>query len=478
MAKEKAEKSLDELLEEALVKEDEQSYALPGNWVWVKLGTASKINMGQSPKSSFVDDNPKNTPLIGGPKDMGEIYPNITRYTNKPTKLSDVGDLIITIRATLGKTNFSDKKYCLGRGVASLTPHKTEINYLKDYLSTIEDYLFEISTGTTFSQISKQDLVDLPFPLPPLLEQKRIVKKLSSMLGKLKEAGELIQEARETFEERRAAILNKAFTGELTKRWREENPDVESAAMHLHKSFESVKNQYQKECLDCKSKGLRTLKQPEILRYFSQNKIRGLSEMGLSGWCETDFVNFCILQRGFDLPTAKRIKGKHPIVSSSGIIDCHSESKVKGPGFTVGRSGSVGKIFYVEEDYWPLNTTLFSKELNGNDPKYAFYYLSSFDFLKYSSSTAVPTLNRNNFSGALIKVPPVEEQKEIVRILDKLVGHEDEAKALTDMEEQIDLLEKSILSKAFRGQLGTNNPDDEPAIELLKRSLKEKSKAA
>jgi type I restriction enzyme S subunit len=180
------------------------------------------------------------------------------------------------------------------------------------------------------------------------------------------------------------------------------------------------------------------------------------------------------LQRGFDLPINKRTRGRYPVVSSSGIIDHHIESKVKGPGFTVGRSGSVGKIYFVEEYYWPLNTTLFSKELNGNDPKFAFYYLSTFDFLKFSSSTAVPTLNRNNFSDVSIKVPPLSEQKEIVRIVEKLLDHEDEAKALIDMEEQIDLLEKSILSKAFRGELGTNDPNDEPAVELLKRSLKEK----
>ena len=153
MAKKKPEKSLDELLEEALVKEDEQPYEVPENWEWVKLGTVSKINMGQSPKSTFVDNNPNNIPLIGGPKDMGEIFPNISRYTSRPTKLSDVGDLIITIRATLGKTNFSDRKYCIGRGVASLTPHRAEINYLKNYFTTIEGYLYEISTGTTFSQI-------------------------------------------------------------------------------------------------------------------------------------------------------------------------------------------------------------------------------------------------------------------------------------------------------------------------------------
>ncbi|MBU4414609.1 MAG: restriction endonuclease subunit S, partial [Proteobacteria bacterium] len=91
-----------------------------------------------------------------------------------------------------------------------------------------------------------------------------------------------------------------------------------------------------------------------------------------------------------------------------------------------------------------------------------------------SKGINLPRVSPKVMMRLLIPVPPPDEQKEIVRILDKLLDHEDEAKALIDMAEEIDLLEKSILSKAFRGELGTNDPNDEPAIELLKRSLKEK----
>jgi type I restriction enzyme S subunit len=85
-------------------------------------------------------------------------------------------------------------------------------------------------------------------------------------------------------------------------------------------------------------------------------------------------------------------------------------------------------------------------------------------------------LSLKDVSNIPLPLPPFEEQREIVRILDKLLNHEDEARALIDMEEQIELIEKSILSKAFRGELGTNDPNDEPAIELLKKSLEGKAK--
>lgn len=488
MAKKKIEKSFEQMLKEALIKEDEQPYAVPGNWDFVRLGKIVQINpprykpeMDDAELCSFVPmkavsdkfgiiDNIETKPF-------GKIKNGYTSFKENDVLFAKITPCMENGKAAIARNLING----FGYGTTEffvLRCSNMVSNMFLYYLvrsQSFRDSAKPNMTGTVGQRrVPKAYLDNYKFPIPPLLEQKRIVQKLSSMLGKLKEARELIVEAKETFEERRAAILNKAFTGELTKKWREENPDVESAAINLHKSFESVKNQYERVCLDCKSKGIGKPKRPEIIKYFNQNKIKDLGDKGLNGWCETDFVNFCILQRGFDLPTTKRIIGKYPVVSSSGIIDYHIESKVKGPGFTVGRSGSVGKTFYVEEDYWPLNTTLFSKELIGNDPRYAFYYLSAFDFLKYSSSTAVPTLNRNNFSDALIKVPPVIEQKEIVRILDKLLEHEDEAKALIDMQEQIDLLEKSMLSKAFRGELGTNNPNDEPAIELLKRSLKNK----
>ena len=478
------------MLREALVKADEQPYAVPGNWAWVKLGTASKINMGQSPKGSFVDDNPNNMPLIGGPKDMGEIYPSITRYTNKPTKISDVGDLIITIRATLGKTNFSDKKYCLGRGVASLTPHKIEVDYLKNYFSTIKDYLFEISTGTTFSQISKQDLVGLPLPLPPSPEQKRIVKKLSSMLGKLKEARELIREAKETFEERRAAILNKAFTGELTKKWRDENPGVESADK-LVEMFIDIKKSQEK---NGKKGDISTYKEiiikedeqpfgiPASWVFVRLGKVLQINPPTYKPEIDNDITCSFV--------PMKAVSDKLGIIEN---IETKPFGKVKN-GYTSFKDNDV--LFAKITPCMENGKAAIAKNLiNG------FGYGST-EFFVFRCSTIVDNnflyfLVRSKFFRDLAKpnmtgtvghrrvpkvylhnykfpLPPITEQKEIVRILDKLLEHENEAKALIDLEEQFDLLNKSILSKAFRGELGTNDPNDEPAIEILKRSLIEK----
>ena len=96
------------------VPEEEQPYPIPDNWCWVKLEGISEIIMGQSPVGSDTTDDSSYMPLIGGAADMGIMYPLATRYTKVPTKISKNGDLILCIRATLGKPIFSDGEYCLG----------------------------------------------------------------------------------------------------------------------------------------------------------------------------------------------------------------------------------------------------------------------------------------------------------------------------------------------------------------------------
>ncbi len=93
------------------------------------------------------------------------------------------------------------------------------------------------------------------------------------------------------------------------------------------------------------------------------------------GWDEKRFIDVCTLQRGFDLPKRLRKSGEFPLASSSGIIDSHCEYKVKGPGVVTGRSGSIGNVFHISEDYWPLNTVLYVKDFHGNNTKFIYHFL-------------------------------------------------------------------------------------------------------
>lgn len=111
----------------------------------------------------------------------------------------------------------------------------------------------------------------------------------------------------------------------------------------------------------------------------------------------TDFINVVKLQRGYDLPVQDRVQdGDIPVFGSNGALDNHNEAKVIGGGVITGRSGSIGKVYYTEEDYWPLNTSLFSVDLHGNNIVYLAYLLELFNLSRFADGTGVPTLNRNN----------------------------------------------------------------------------------
>jgi type I restriction enzyme S subunit len=122
-------------------------------------------------------------------------------------------------------------------------------------------------------------------------------------------------------------------------------------------------------------------------------------------WSEIDLGDFIELKRGYDLPKSKRLDGDVEIISSSGSSGYHNESKVKAPGVITGRYGTIGKVFYSEEDFWPLNTTLYVKDFKGNDPLFVYYLMKTLNYLEYSDKAAVPGINRNHIHKAKIKVP-------------------------------------------------------------------------
>ncbi|WP_407282328.1 restriction endonuclease subunit S [Methanolobus sp. WCC1] len=123
------------------------------------------------------------------------------------------------------------------------------------------------------------------------------------------------------------------------------------------------------------------------------------------------------MQRGFDLPTSKRVAGSVPVVASRGITGYHNESKVKGPGVVIGRSGSIGGGQFIPNDFWPLNTTLWVKDFKNHNERFIYYLLKNIDFTTFNAGASVPTLNRNHLSSILIPLFSLEAEREIANIL-------------------------------------------------------------
>ncbi|MCL4526002.1 MAG: restriction endonuclease subunit S [Gammaproteobacteria bacterium] len=144
--------------------------------------------------------------------------------------------------------------------------------------------------------------------------------------------------------------------------------------------------------------------------------------LGMGGeWKDCSLGDVVELKRGYDLPQKERLPGDVPLVSSSGVTDTHAKAMVKGPGVVTGRYGTLGQVFYVEQDFWPLNTTLYVRDFKGNDPRFISYFLRDVDFLAYSDKAAVPGLNRNHLHQAKVRIPvDPAEQCRIAHILDTL----------------------------------------------------------
>lgn len=129
------------------------------------------------------------------------------------------------------------------------------------------------------------------------------------------------------------------------------------------------------------------------------------------------------LQRGFDLPNSKLKTGDVPVVMSNGIENYHSTPKVQGPGVVTGRSGTIGKLQYIEQDYWPHNTTLWVTNFHNNNPRFIYFLFESIKLEKFASGSGVPTLNRNDVHDSSVTIPPaLAEQEAIGAVFSKLDG--------------------------------------------------------
>lgn len=130
--------------------------------------------------------------------------------------------------------------------------------------------------------------------------------------------------------------------------------------------------------------------------------------------------SFFQLQRGFDLTKKNSVEGTVPVISSSGLSYYHNESKCMPPGAVTGRKGKLGDVFYLDEPYWPHDTSLWVKDFMGNEPKFVYWFLKSIKLETFNAATAVPTLNRNVLHPLIIRFPNNNEQLKINRKLDEI----------------------------------------------------------
>ena len=442
----------EEKLQQALVPEAEQPYKVPANWCWTKLGNVTKIIGGGTPSTKIKEYYENgNIPWLS-PIDLSNysgIYiksgaKNITELglQKSSAKLLPPETVCLSSRAPIGYVVIAANWLCTNQGFKSFLPSMAFISkYLYWFLKNNNEILKRYASGTTFLELSASKAALIEFPISPLAEQQRIVERIESLFAKLDEAKENLQNVLDGFETRKAAILHKAFTGELTANWRKQH-GVSMDSWEEKKLGDVADTQYgYTESASSEAIG------PQFLRITDiQN--------GIVNW---DKVPYCRISEE-ELEKYK--------LSIEDIVIART-------GATTGKSYLIkDNILSVFASYL-IRLKLKTKDVLSN---FIYQFMQSqlywTQITDFSKGIAQPGVNAQKLKKIKLSLPTLPEQTEIVRIIDDLLAKEQQAKELAeDALAKIDLIKKAILARAFRGELGTNNPADEPAVELLKRVL-------
>jgi type I restriction enzyme S subunit len=179
----------------------------------------------------------------------------------------------------------------------------------------------------------------------------------------------------------------------------------------------------------------------------------------MTSWQITRLGDILEFQRGFDITQAEQQPGTVPIISSSGISSYHNEAKAKGPGVVIGRKGTLGKVYYVQSEYWPHDTTLWVKDFKGNDPVYIYYLLKTLHFENFDVGAANPTLNRNHLHKLNVRHPSADIQRKIAAILlahDELIANNNSCIAFLEKMAEA-LYQEWFVRLRFPGHTRTKN---------------------
>ena len=444
----------EEKLAQALVPEAEQPYRVPENWKWVRLGTLGYTNIGLTYKPSDKSDEGTIVLRSCNILDGRMVYDDIVKVSiDVPeNKMSKKGDILICARngskSLVGKTAIiDDDGMSYGAFMAIFrSPYNKYVYYYLNshYFRGIIDR--DVGT-TTINQVTQQIIKELPFPFAPLAEQKRIVDRIENLFAKLDEAKEKAQAVVDGFEDRKAAILHKAFTGELTERWRI-GKQITLDSWHAKRLSETSIT-----IID----GDRGKNYPKK------------EEFSPDGYCI--FLNAKnVTKRGFVFDEVECITKEKDELLHNG--------RLKRGDMVMTTRGTIGNVA-VYDDSVPYEHLRINSGM--------VIYRGGIEFIKqyliwlYQSKlittqidnlrtgTAQPQLPIKVMNALVLPIPTIEEQKEIVETLNKLITKEQQAKAVAEQViDQIDTMKKAILARAFRGELGTNDPMEESAEGLLK----------
>ena len=435
------------------VPEEEQPYPIPENWCWTYLSCVAQWGSGGTPSRkilayydgeiSWIKTGELNDELIY----ESEEHISSEAIANSSAKLFPIHTVIIAMYgATIGKVGILEIEAATNQACAcAVSSTAIDYEYLFYYAKSQKEAFIKKGKGGAQPNISQEIIKTHEIPLPPLPEQHRIVNCIESLFAKLDEAKEKAQAVVDGFELRKSAILHKAFTGDLTEQWRKEHGEgldgwkntTLSEIVSGFKYGTSEKSTYN-------NTGMPVLRIPNVgtgtlsfedMKYLAHNDVDEANQVH-----ENDLLII-------------RSNGSRDLVGKCAIVPALSR-----------KFAYASFLIRIKPSEWIL-------------PDYLALYLNSTDartqmFKKAKSSAGIHNINSQELGSITINVPTIYEQSAIIAVLNNLLAKGQQAKEAAEaVLIQIDTMKKAILARAFRGELGTNDPAEEWAGEMVKAVL-------
>ena len=454
MAKGKKKESLtpEERLQAALVPESEQPYPVPANWCWVSLQTIDQYRASSTDPSKYPDtlfelysvpSSADNYPEIVSGCEIGSTKQSVQKGDVLLCKINPRINRVWKVSQYTGNALLASSEWIIIRNskiVSDYLMYCFRAPYFREYM------LSNVSgVGGSLMRAQPKYVKTYPVPVPPLPEQQRIVDRIESLFARLDEAKQKVQDALDNIETRKAAILHKAFTGELTAQWRKEHGV----------GMESWRRIPLKKCGSWYGGGTPSMGHPE---YWENGTLLWVTSKDM----KNDLIEDTLMHTN--------MLG----------VENSSANYIEEPAVLfVMRSGILRRTFPVCMVKKPFTVNQDLKALVPTDDinlEYLFWVCKANEkqILEkcMKSGTTVESINTTALRDFEIPIAEENEQAEIVRLLDDLLAKEQQAKeAAEGVLEQIDLMKKAILARAFRGELGTNDPREESAAELVKNII-------
>ncbi len=300
--------------------------------------------------------------------------------------------------------------------------HGNEPRFVYYFFKQMASRLAAMDVGSANPTLNRNHVHPTPISWPPLSEQRAI----ASVLGTLDDKIELNRRMNETLEEMARALFKSWFV-----------------------DFDPVRAKMEGRQPAGMDDGTANLF-PDA---FEDSPLGEIPK----GWRMGVVEDLVILQRGFDLPKKQRALGPYPVLAASGPSGTHVECKVEGPGVTTGRSGVLGKVFFVHDNYWPLNTSLWVKQFDASRPLHAYHFLSTLNLKALNAGSAVPTLNRNHVHNLPALIPDIRVIEAFEELAMPMFSHH---RANSRQSETLAALRDALLPKLLSGEVRVGEAEE------------------